>query len=98
MVAPVESDRSSQTVSSTGCRQPHRTKWTTNVKSAFSRRVGPAAALSAMALTLAACGGASQGAEGDGLSGTIAGSGASSQANAVDSWVAGCMETKPTAT
>src|SRR5699024_9896222 len=51
-----------------------------------------------MALTLAACGGASQGAEGDGPSGTIAGSGASSQANAVEGWVAGFMETNPAAT
>ena len=68
------------------------------MKSAFSCRVAGAAALSAMALTLAACGGASQGAEGDGLSGTIAGSGASSQANAVEGWVAGFMETNPAAT
>lgn len=52
-----------------------------------------------MALTLAACGGSSQGTDGSqGISGTIAGSGASSQANAVQGWIAGFMEQNPGAT
>lgn len=71
------------------------------MKSLTNRRMAGIGALSALALTLAACGGGSEGSEGegsDGLSGTIAGSGASSQENAVQGWVAGFMEANPGAT
>lgn len=79
------------------------------MKSLTSRRTAGIGALSALALTLAACGGGSEG-SGDGgnggdggdggessLSGTIAGSGASSQENAVEGWIAGFMEANPDA-
>ncbi|UFU05930.1 phosphate ABC transporter substrate-binding protein PstS [Ruania halotolerans] len=80
-----------------------------NVKLAPSRRVAGISAIGALALTLAACGGSSSGdgdetTESNGtnesteLSGTIAGSGASSQESAVQGWLAGFMEANPDAT
>ena len=68
------------------------------MKRVSSRRVAGISAAGVLALTLAACGGGSEGSgngggsEGEGLSGTIAGSGASSQENAVEGWIAGFME------
>src|SRR5699024_12882781 len=71
----------------------------TRVTRVTSPRLAGITALGALALTLTACGGGSQAADGsgsgDGLSGTIAGSGASSQENAVQGWVAGFMEANP---
>ncbi|HLS64849.1 MAG TPA: phosphate ABC transporter substrate-binding protein PstS [Ruania sp.] len=65
----------------------------------ISRRVAGISAAGALALTLTACGGGSQASDGegsgDGLSGTIAGSGASSQEKAVQGWIAGFMEANP---
>lgn len=80
-----------------------------NVKLAGSRRLAGIAAMSAVALTLAACGngdssddgstpGSSStdtGSESGELSGSIAGSGASSQEAAMQGWVAGFMEQNP---
>lgn len=67
------------------------------MKTTYGRRTAGAAAVGAIALTLAACGGPTEGADSAGLSGTIAGSGASSQENAVQGWVAGFMENNPDA-
>lgn len=73
-----------------------------NVKLAPSRRLAGISAIGALALTLAACGGSTpegdattSGAEGTELSGSIAGSGASSQENAVNGWLAGFTEANP---
>ncbi|MBD8061794.1 phosphate ABC transporter substrate-binding protein PstS [Oceanitalea stevensii] len=77
-----------------------------NVKLAGSRRLAGIAAMSAVALTLAACGngdtsdastpGSSSTDAGAGeLSGSIAGSGASSQESAVQGWIAGFMDQNP---
>ncbi|WP_413451983.1 phosphate ABC transporter substrate-binding protein PstS [Georgenia phoenicis] len=72
-----------------------------NVKLAGSRRLAGIAALSAAALTLAACGNDSSDASTGSsstdaeLSGEIAGSGASSQEAAVQGWIAGFMEQHP---
>jgi phosphate transport system substrate-binding protein len=79
------------------------------VKLAPSRRLAGITAISALALTLAACGGGdgddtstdgdTGGDNGGGstsdLSGSIAGSGASSQENAVGGWIAGFTEANP---
>lgn len=67
------------------------------VKRAGFRHLGGVAALSAIALTLAACGGSGGGAGGDdsGLGGTLAGAGASSQEAAVRAWIAGFNESNP---
>ncbi|PYF98463.1 phosphate transport system substrate-binding protein, partial [Georgenia satyanarayanai] len=79
------------------------------MKLAGSRRLAGIAAMSAVALTLAACGngessdaatssGSSSTDAGSGsgeLSGSIAGSGASSQEAAVQGWIAGFMEQNP---
>lgn len=74
-----------------------------NVKLAGSRRLAGIAAMSAVALTLAACGNSetsdaatssTDAGSGD-LSGSIAGSGASSQEAAVQGWIAGFMEQNP---
>lgn len=65
------------------------------------RRLAPLTAVGALALTLAACGDSAGGPDGtasDGgadLSGEIAGSGASSQENAVNGWIAGFMDAHP---
>ncbi|UFU02604.1 phosphate ABC transporter substrate-binding protein PstS [Ruania suaedae] len=80
------------------------------MKLATGRRMAGITAISALALTLAACGSDSSADESTGgsdngggedtseLSGTIAGSGASSQENAVQGWLAGFMEANPGAT
>ncbi|MPV37216.1 phosphate ABC transporter substrate-binding protein PstS [Georgenia subflava] len=75
------------------------------VKLAGSRRLAGVAAISALALTLAACGssnaenGASEetagGEESAALSGTLPGAGASSQENAMNGWLAGFSEANP---
>ncbi|TDE88325.1 phosphate ABC transporter substrate-binding protein PstS [Occultella glacieicola] len=81
------------------------------MKLASSRRLAGITAISALALTLAACGGGdgddtstdgdtggdNGGASAD-LSGSIAGSGASSQENAVGGWIAGFTEANPDVT
>ncbi|SED50787.1 phosphate ABC transporter substrate-binding protein, PhoT family [Ruania alba] len=78
----------------------------TTVKLALGRRMAGISAIGALALTLAACGDSASGdgdgttdstdsSEGSELSGTIAGSGASSQENAVQGWLAGFMEANP---
>ncbi|WP_043501224.1 phosphate ABC transporter substrate-binding protein PstS [Georgenia sp. SUBG003] len=74
------------------------------MKLAASRRVAGLAVISAVALTLAACGGSEADENGGGseateegaaLSGTLPGAGASSQENAVNSWLAGFTEQHP---
>ncbi|TRW43989.1 phosphate ABC transporter substrate-binding protein PstS [Georgenia yuyongxinii] len=77
------------------------------VKLAGSRRVAGMAALSALAITLAACSSDADGnetespagdetaAEGEALSGTLPGAGASSQEKAMNGWLAGFQEANP---
>ncbi|MCK6209716.1 phosphate ABC transporter substrate-binding protein PstS [Georgenia sp. EYE_87] len=73
------------------------------VKLAGSRRMAGVAAISALAITLAACGGseADEATEAGGedtaaeLSGTLPGAGASSQENAMNGWLAGFTEQYP---
>ncbi|MFH5821820.1 phosphate ABC transporter substrate-binding protein PstS [Georgenia sp. AZ-5] len=75
------------------------------VKLAGSRRVAGMAMLSAVAITLAACGGsteaeepaagASAEEEGSSLSGDLAGAGATSQEAAMNAWMAGFQEQNP---
>jgi phosphate transport system substrate-binding protein len=75
------------------------------VKLAGSRRMAGVAAISALAITLAACGGseADENTEAGGedtaaaaeLSGTLPGAGASSQENAMNGWLAGFTEQYP---
>ncbi|GAA4418797.1 phosphate ABC transporter substrate-binding protein PstS [Georgenia halophila] len=79
------------------------------VKLAGSRRLAGIAAISALALTLGACGGSDSGSDaagsgsGDGgggdetaeLSGQLPGAGASSQENAVNAWLSGFTEQYP---
>ncbi|GAA4287282.1 phosphate ABC transporter substrate-binding protein PstS [Georgenia daeguensis] len=75
------------------------------VKLAGSRRLAGVAAISALAITLAACGGseADENTEAGGedtaaaaeLSGTLPGAGASSQENAMNGWLAGFTEQYP---